>query len=203
LPGPQRDALRSTFGLVGGPPADRFLVGLGALTLLADVAAEEPLLCLVDDGHWLDPESQVVLGFVARRLDAERVAIVLATRDMRPSALSGLPDLVIGGLSDPEAADLLTSVTEGMGADAFAARAETELAATGERPHKRSVETRQTLTPREARIARLVAEGGTNREVAAELFISPATVGYHLRKVYQKLGITSRTKLTQMTLTAS
>jgi DNA-binding CsgD family transcriptional regulator len=83
LPGPQRDALRSTFGLVGGPPADRFLVGLGALTLLADVAAEKPLLCLVDDGHWLDPESQVVLGFVARRLGAERVAIVLVAAGER------------------------------------------------------------------------------------------------------------------------
>ena len=87
-----------------------------------------------------------------------------------------------------------------MGADAFAARARTELAATGERPRKRSVETTQALTPQEAQVARLVAEGGTNRDVAAELFISPATVEYHLRKVYQKLGITSRTQLVQRML---
>jgi DNA-binding CsgD family transcriptional regulator len=112
LPVPQRDALQSTFGLVAGPPADRFMVALGVLTLLADVATEEPLVCLVDDGHWLDPETQMVLGFVARRLDAERVAMVLATRDMEPKMPSGrLPELVIGGLSEPEATDLLHSVT--------------------------------------------------------------------------------------------
>ncbi len=113
LPGPQRDALKSTFGLAAGPPADRFMVALAVLTLLADVASEEPLLCLVDDGHWLDPETQVVLGFVARRLQAERVALVLATRDMQPlSPSAALPELVIGGLDHSEATDLLASVSE-------------------------------------------------------------------------------------------
>ena len=87
-----------------------------------------------------------------------------------------------------------------MGAGAFAARASAELAATGERPRQRSPETTQTLTPQEAQVARLVTQGGTNRDVAAELFISPATVEYHLRKVYQKLGITSRTQLARSTL---
>ncbi len=78
-----------------------------------------------------------------------------------------------------------------------------ELAATGERARKRGVETSQTLTPQETQVACLVAEGRANREVAAELFISPATLDYHLRKVYQKLGITSRTQLARMMLTAS
>jgi predicted ATPase len=111
LPGPQRDALRCTFGLLEGP-ADRFMVALGVLTLLAEVALEKPLVCLIDDGHWLDPETQTVLGFVAQRLDAERVAMVMATREMESSAPSGaLPDLAIRGLSDAEAKDLLDSVS--------------------------------------------------------------------------------------------
>jgi DNA-binding CsgD family transcriptional regulator len=90
-----------------------------------------------------------------------------------------------------------------MGPDGFAARAGAELEATGDRPRRRGVETAQTLTPQERRIARLVSESGTNREVGAELFISSATVGYHLRKVYQKLGITSRTQLARKMLTTS
>src|ERR1700730_2114915 len=100
LPGPQRQALRSTFGLVAGPPADRFLVALGAVTLLGDVASQAPLLCLVDDAQWIDPESAVALGFVARRLHAERVVLVFADRapSHQPSALSGIPELPIGGL---------------------------------------------------------------------------------------------------------
>ena len=90
-----------------------------------------------------------------------------------------------------------------MGAGGFASRASAELAATGERPRRRSPETVQTLTSQEAQVARLAAEGGTNRDVAAELFISPATVEYHLRKVYQKLQVTSRTQLGQKMLSTS
>jgi len=82
-----------------------------------------------------------------------------------------------------------------MGVEAFASRAERELLATGERARKRTTGTRDQLTPQEAQISGLVAEGQTNREIAAQLFISPSTVEYHLRKVFRKLGVSSRTQL--------
>jgi DNA-binding CsgD family transcriptional regulator len=82
-----------------------------------------------------------------------------------------------------------------MGVEAFAGRAERELLATGEHARKRTVETRDQLTPQEEQISRLVAQGQTNREIAAQLFISPSTVEYHLRKVFRKLGVKSRTQL--------
>ena len=82
-----------------------------------------------------------------------------------------------------------------MGADAFASRAERELLATGERARKRTVDTLDQLTPQETQISRLAANGDTNREIAAQLFISPSTVEYHLHKAFRKLGVRSRTEL--------
>jgi DNA-binding NarL/FixJ family response regulator len=79
--------------------------------------------------------------------------------------------------------------------EAFAKRALLELRATGERARKRTAETRDKLTPQETQIARLVAEGHTNREIAARLFISASTVEYHLRKAFRKLNVESRTQL--------
>jgi DNA-binding CsgD family transcriptional regulator len=112
LPGPQQAALRVAFGLSGGEAPDRFLVGLAARSLLSEVAEERPLLCAVDDGQWLDEASAVALAFVARRLLAEPVAIVFVTREPVP-ALSGLPELVIGGVDDDAARRLLAAGIRG------------------------------------------------------------------------------------------
>jgi DNA-binding NarL/FixJ family response regulator len=82
-----------------------------------------------------------------------------------------------------------------MGAEGFAERARSELLATGETVRKRTIETREVLTAQEAMVARLAAEGRTNPEIGTRLFISPRTAEYHLRKVYTKLGVSSRRKL--------
>jgi DNA-binding CsgD family transcriptional regulator/tetratricopeptide (TPR) repeat protein len=114
LPEPQQSALRVALGLSAGDPPDRFLVALAALTLLADVAAERPLLCLVDDAQWLDGASAQVLGFVGRRLLAESVALVFAVRDRAEHReLAGLPEARLEGLSDEDARALLTTMIPG------------------------------------------------------------------------------------------
>jgi DNA-binding CsgD family transcriptional regulator len=109
LPAPQRDALGVAFGLRAGDAPDRFLVGLAVLSLLAEVAEEQPLLCVVDDAQWLDRASAQALVFVARRLLAESVALVLVTRDPGDD-LEGLPRLAVEGLGDGDARALLGSV---------------------------------------------------------------------------------------------
>jgi DNA-binding CsgD family transcriptional regulator len=108
LPVPQREALATVFGRSTGPPPDRFLVGLATLTLFAEIAEEQPLVCIIDDAQWLDRASAQILGFVARRLLAERIALVCATRTaMGDEALAGLPELSVDGLGDSDARALL------------------------------------------------------------------------------------------------
>jgi len=112
IPAPQRDALRTAFGLAAGPPPDRFLVGLAVLSLLCDVAGKRPLICVIDDEQWLDQASAQALGFVARRLAADPVGVLFAAREPG-DALTGLPELQIQGLPDDEARALLDAALGG------------------------------------------------------------------------------------------
>ena len=109
IPAPQRDALGVALGLREGGAPDRFLVGLAVLTLLAEVAEERPLLCVVDDAQWLDRASAQVLAFAARRLLAETVGMVFAARDPGEQFL-GLAELEVRGLPEHDARALLRSV---------------------------------------------------------------------------------------------
>jgi DNA-binding CsgD family transcriptional regulator len=114
LPVPQRDALATVFGRSAGAPPDRFLVGLATLTLFAEVAEQQPLACIVDDAQWLDHASALILGFVARRLLAEPIAVVCAARTgAGDDVLAGLPELPVRGLSDSDARALLLANMRG------------------------------------------------------------------------------------------
>jgi DNA-binding CsgD family transcriptional regulator len=116
LPGPQRGALMVAFGLEDGPAPDRLLVALAALGLLAETTEDQPLLCVVDDAHWLDDASAQALGFVGRRLLAEPIALIFAARPSvsGPDDLAGLPELRLRGLDDEHAKVLLASATPGL-----------------------------------------------------------------------------------------
>ncbi|MFD8690004.1 LuxR C-terminal-related transcriptional regulator [Streptomyces sp. NPDC059651] len=117
LPASQRDTLGRAFGLITGASPDHLLVGPAVLSLLTEVAAKEPLICVVDDVQWLDDISLHTLVFVARNLRAERIGLVLAVREpsleAEPAELAELPQLVVEPLSDNDAGALLESVVPG------------------------------------------------------------------------------------------
>jgi DNA-binding CsgD family transcriptional regulator len=112
LPAPQRQALRTVFGMSAGPAPDRFLVALAVLSLLSEAAGEQPLICLVDDEQWLDQASAQAMGFAARRLAADPVGLVFAAR-VPGAELAGLPQLTVEGLADRDARALLDSALTG------------------------------------------------------------------------------------------
>ena len=109
-----RNVLDQVFGLTEGAPPERFLVGIAALDLVATAAKKQPIVWLVDDAQWIDQASMQAIGFVGRRLLAERVAILIATRDVSDeNELAGLPELRIGGLNTEDAGRLFDSVVSG------------------------------------------------------------------------------------------
>jgi DNA-binding CsgD family transcriptional regulator len=112
LPVPQREALRTAFGISAGPAPDRFLVAMAVLGLLSEAARDRPLVCVVDDQQWLDRASAQALGFAARRLAADPVGLVFAAR-VPGEELGGLPELAVGGLADGDARALLDSALAG------------------------------------------------------------------------------------------
>jgi hypothetical protein len=114
LPAPQQQALRVVFGLEAGNAPDLFVVGLAVLGLLSEVAAERPLVCLVDDAQWLDEPSRQVMGFVGRRLLADAVFLLLAVREAGDEQLfPALPSLTLEGLTDEDARALLVAAVPG------------------------------------------------------------------------------------------
>ncbi|HMJ34910.1 MAG TPA: AAA family ATPase [Baekduia sp.] len=115
LPEPQGDALRVAFGLRAGPPPDRFVVALAALSLLSTMAERRTVVCLIDDAQWLDRSSAQALAFVARRLQVERVAMVFAISEPSSATeFAGLPELVVRGIADEDARRLLASEIRGV-----------------------------------------------------------------------------------------
>ncbi|WP_433158512.1 LuxR C-terminal-related transcriptional regulator [Kribbella sp. CA-247076] len=114
LSNPRYEALTTAIGLSAGDAPNRFQVGLAVLSLVTEVAEERPLVCLVDDAQWLDRETIQTLAFVARRLGAERVALVFAVRETGDTReLAGLPELVVEGLGHDDARALLDRVVTG------------------------------------------------------------------------------------------
>ncbi|MBB5790356.1 helix-turn-helix transcriptional regulator [Jiangella mangrovi] len=111
LPAPQAEALGTAFGMRAGKPPDRFVIGLGVLTLLSEHAGDQPLICVIDDAQWLDQASAQILTFVARRLAAESVVMVFAARAREDEqAWAGLPRLMVHGLKQADAVAVLESV---------------------------------------------------------------------------------------------
>ncbi|GAB2607882.1 helix-turn-helix transcriptional regulator [Paractinoplanes abujensis] len=143
LPAPQAGALRTAFGHTAGGPADRYLVGMATLTLLAGVSTPEPLICVIDDAQWLDRETADALTFVARRLHAEALGLLFATRPDGLARLGGLPVTTLTGLPRADARSLLTARVAGHLDDTVADHL---AAGTGGNPLA-LIELARTLTP--------------------------------------------------------
>jgi hypothetical protein len=138
VPGPQRHALTTTFGLSTGAVPDRLFVALASLTLLSEAAEDQPLLCVIDDAQWLDRASAQALAFVGRRLLADAVVMLFAVREPIRE-LAALPELEVEGLRDSDDIDRRRSMRAGRSAR-VAASAATGDSQRGERDHRHAGE---------------------------------------------------------------
>lgn len=168
LPPTQRRALDASLGLAGQAQAAPFLLGLAVLTVLNDLSRSRLLVCLVDDAHWLDPESAQVLAFVARRLRNERILMVFAARDQEASVFSGIPELAVQALGLDDAVELLLSAAGDIPLDRQVAR---DIAATAEGNPLALIEVAREL--------------GARRAPPSALLDEPLPVGYRLRRHYE------------------
>jgi DNA-binding CsgD family transcriptional regulator len=169
LPPAQRRALDASLGLTGPAEAAPFLLGLAVLTLLNDLSRSRPLICLIDDAHWLDPESAQVLAFVARRLQNERILMLFAARDQpEDSVFSGIPELAVRALGLDDAVELLLSAAGDIPVDRQVARG---IAARAEGNPLVLIEVGHELAAR--------------RTPPSALLDEPLPVGYRLRRHYE------------------
>jgi DNA-binding CsgD family transcriptional regulator len=181
LPAPQASALRGAFGLSEERVADQLLVSLATLSLLAEAAAEEPLLCVVDDAQWLDPASSAAVLFAARRFDAEAIALLVGVRHPAVETLDarGLPELFLEPLSEPAARALLAArlADQALGRDVELLVRQAggnplallELTARGHGPLEASFATRIAALPERTRLVLLLLAAGTDETVARAL----------------------------------
>ena len=169
LPPAQRRALDASLGLSGPAEAAPFLLGLAALTMLNDLSRVRPLVCLIDDAHWLDPESAQVLAFVARRLQNERILMVFAARDQpQAGVFSGIPELAVQALGLDDAVELLLSAAGDIPLDRQVAR---DIAVRAEGNPLALIEVGHELAAR--------------RIPPSALLDEPLPVGYRLRRHYE------------------
>ena len=169
LPPAQRRALDASLGLADPAEAAPFLLGLAVLTVLNDLSRSRPLVCLVDDAHWLDYESAQVLAFVARRLQNERILMVFAARDQpEASVFSGIPELAVRALGLDDAVEVLLSAAGEIPLDRQVAR---DIAARAEGNPLALIEVGRELAAR--------------RTPPSALLDEPLPVGYRLRRYYE------------------
>jgi hypothetical protein len=169
LPPAQRRALDASLGLSGPAEAAPFLLGLAVLTMLNDLSRVRPLVCVIDDAHWLDPESAQVLAFVARRLQNERILMVFGARDQPEAGVfSGIPVLAVQALGLDDAVELLLSAADDIPLDRQVAR---DIAARAEGNPLALIEVGHELVAR--------------RTPPSALLDEPLPVGYRLRRHYE------------------